>query len=288
MREPRRKCRRSAPCPQRGPCPPLLLAPSKLVDVLRDIDIESRISRSRVLDQALNALGVLLALSQHCLGAADRKVVHERRSRPIGLDEWRHPVQRLCERLILRDGYADESCRHSPMVAPRCNTKISPVGWSFDPFAGRVHTRTRISGEMDLIGVLSNHDLQGSLGRLARKLAAVRASGGPRRRAVACRQRPRRPGWVLKAVVQVLADQDEPMRAKDIHAAVEASQGSRCVGPRSRLPWLPTSWVLRPASCEWRGAGTCWRAAGAPPRRQHDAGSCASAIGFLTDRLCSQ
>jgi hypothetical protein len=28
---------------------------------------------------------------------------------------------------------------------------------------------------------------------------------------------------VLKAVVQVLADQDEPMRAKDIHAAVEAS-----------------------------------------------------------------
>jgi hypothetical protein len=75
---------------------------------------------------------------------------------------------------------------------------------------------------MDLIGVLSNHDLQGLLGRLAEKLAAVRASGGPRRRAVACRQRPRRPGWVLKAVAQVLADQDEPMRAKDIHAAVEA------------------------------------------------------------------
>jgi hypothetical protein len=30
---------------------------------------------------------------------------------------------------------------------------------------------------------------------------------------------------VLKAVVQVLADQDKPMRAKDIHAAVEASLG---------------------------------------------------------------
>jgi hypothetical protein len=28
--------------------------------------------------------------------------------------------------LILRDGYADESCRHSPMVAPWCNTKIPP------------------------------------------------------------------------------------------------------------------------------------------------------------------
>jgi hypothetical protein len=78
---------------------------------------------------------------------------------------------------------------------------------------------------MDLIGVLSNHDLQGSLGRLTEKLAAVRASGRPRRRAVACRQRSRRPGWVLKAVVQVLADQDESMRAKDIHTAVEASLG---------------------------------------------------------------
>ena len=30
---------------------------------------------------------------------------------------------------------------------------------------------------------------------------------------------------MLKAIVRVLADQDEPMRAKDIHAAVEAAQG---------------------------------------------------------------
>jgi hypothetical protein len=64
---------------------------------------------------------------------------------------------------------------------------------------------------MDLIGVLSNHDLQGSLGRLAEKLAAVR------------------PGWVLKAVVQVLGDRCEPMRAKDIHAAVETSLGAPVV-----------------------------------------------------------
>jgi hypothetical protein len=78
---------------------------------------------------------------------------------------------------------------------------------------------------MDLIGVLSNHDLQGSLGRLAKKLAAVRASGESRRQPVACRQRSRRPGWVLKAVVQVLGDRGEPMRAKDIHAAVEALVG---------------------------------------------------------------
>jgi len=79
---------------------------------------------------------------------------------------------------------------------------------------------------MEAVGVLSNHELQGSLARLAKKLADVRASGGSRRQAVVCRQRPRRPGWVLKAVVQVLADRDEPMRAKDIHAAVEASLGA--------------------------------------------------------------
>ncbi len=79
---------------------------------------------------------------------------------------------------------------------------------------------------MDLIGVLSNHDPQGSLGRLAKKLRAVRASGEPRRQAATCRQRPRRPGWVLTAVVRVLADRGEPMRAKDIHAAVEASLGA--------------------------------------------------------------
>jgi hypothetical protein len=76
-----------------------------------------------------------------------------------------------------------------------------------------------------LLGHYSNQDLQGSLARLARKLAAVRASGGPRRRPTTCRQRPRRPGWVLKAIVQVLADQGEPMRPKDIHAAVEAALG---------------------------------------------------------------
>ncbi len=30
---------------------------------------------------------------------------------------------------------------------------------------------------------------------------------------------------MLKAIVSVLADRDEPMRAKDIHAAVEAALG---------------------------------------------------------------
>jgi site-specific DNA recombinase len=77
----------------------------------------------------------------------------------------------------------------------------------------------------EVVGVLSSQELQGSLRHLAKKLATVRATGGAPRRPVSRRQRSRRPGWVLKAVVQVLTDRGEPMRAKEIHAAVEALVG---------------------------------------------------------------
>jgi hypothetical protein len=77
---------------------------------------------------------------------------------------------------------------------------------------------------MEVAGVLSNQDLQGRLRRIVSKLADVRAKGEVRERR-SCRQRPRRPGWVVKAVEKVLADQEEPMRTKDIHAAVEALIG---------------------------------------------------------------
>lgn len=60
---------------------------------------------------------------------------------------------------------------------------------------------------------------------MAKKLAAVRADDGPRRQPATRRQRARRPGWVLKAIIHVLADQHEAMRVKDIHAAVEAMLG---------------------------------------------------------------
>jgi hypothetical protein len=78
---------------------------------------------------------------------------------------------------------------------------------------------------MDLIGVLSNHDLQGSLGRLAEKLVAVRASGAQPRVVRSQRLRGRRPGWVIDALVRVLGGRGEPMRAREIHAAVEAMLG---------------------------------------------------------------
>jgi hypothetical protein len=85
--------------------------------------------------------------------------------------------------------------------------------------------------QIGLLGHYSNQDLQVSLARLARKLAAVRTGGRPRRRLTTCRQRPRRPGWVLRAIVGVLADHGEPMRVKDIHAAVETALGESVAAP---------------------------------------------------------
>jgi hypothetical protein len=81
----------------------------------------------------------------------------------------------------------------------------------------------KVMGE--LVGALGSRETRAGLSRLAKWLAEVRAGDGAVRTPVYRRQRPRRPGWVLKAVVQVLADREEPMRAKDIHAAVEASVG---------------------------------------------------------------
>jgi hypothetical protein len=82
---------------------------------------------------------------------------------------------------------------------------------------------------MEAVGVLSNQDLHERLRRVVTKLAALRASSDVRKHR-SSRQRPRRHGWVTKAVVTVLAEQDEPMRAKDIHAAVEALVGGPVAG----------------------------------------------------------
>jgi hypothetical protein len=78
---------------------------------------------------------------------------------------------------------------------------------------------------LELLGTLGSQETRSRLRRVAKKLADTRARGESRPGRVVCRQRPRRPGWVLKAIVQVLADREEPMRAKDIHAAIEASLG---------------------------------------------------------------
>lgn len=77
---------------------------------------------------------------------------------------------------------------------------------------------------MELAGGLSNQELQERLRRVVKKLAAVRVKGKVRERP-SCRHRPRRPGWVVNAIERVLTYRGEPMRAKDIHVAVEVLVG---------------------------------------------------------------
>jgi hypothetical protein len=81
---------------------------------------------------------------------------------------------------------------------------------------------------VELVGLLSNP--VGPLGVLLDR--AGRETGVPagRRRpaphpsqtARAIGTRHRRPGWIVNAIVRVLADRREPMQARAIHAAVEA------------------------------------------------------------------
>jgi hypothetical protein len=72
---------------------------------------------------------------------------------------------------------------------------------------------------MELVGALSNQELQGRLRQLSDKLDWLGASGvvpRPSNRS----DRILRPGLVLGAVTQVLAATKEPMRLCDIYAAV--------------------------------------------------------------------
>lgn len=77
----------------------------------------------------------------------------------------------------------------------------------------------------DLLGALSSAEVRDSLARLAKELAALRASGAAPRVITNPRQRRHRPGWVRDAVRRVLTDRGEPMRVTDIHAAVETLVG---------------------------------------------------------------
>jgi len=60
---------------------------------------------------------------------------------------------------------------------------------------------------------------QESAGSSRRRPARARHA----RRAIGARHR--RAGWIVEAIVRVLADQQEPMQAKEVHAAVEALLG---------------------------------------------------------------
>lgn len=89
----------------------------------------------------------------------------------------------------------------------------------------------------ELLATLAAQEARSGLSRLVKKLAGLRASDVQPRAITSRRLRPRRPGWVLDAVREVMADQAGPMRVAHVHTAVEASLGET-VSANS------VSWVL--------------------------------------------
>lgn len=73
---------------------------------------------------------------------------------------------------------------------------------------------------MGLLGSYSNPEVQGSLRRLAAELDRLIAQKGAPRRSRRS-DRKLRNGLVPRAIQRVLADAGEPMRVRDIYAAVE-------------------------------------------------------------------
>jgi hypothetical protein len=72
--------------------------------------------------------------------------------------------------------------------------------------------------------VLASVD-RSQLSYVAKQLRRLRASDAQPRAIKSQRKRDRRPGWVMDAVVRVLADEGGPMRLTHVHAAVERSLG---------------------------------------------------------------
>jgi hypothetical protein len=89
----------------------------------------------------------------------------------------------------------------------------------------------------ELLMVLAAQEARSGLSRLAKKLASLRASDARPRVITSRRLRSHRPGWVLDAVREVMADQAGPMRVAHVHTAVEAVLGET-VSANS------VSWVL--------------------------------------------
>jgi hypothetical protein len=73
------------------------------------------------------------------------------------------------------------------------------------------------------------------------------------------RCRTRRPGWVVDALVGVLGDRGEPMRAREIHAAVETMLGEAVAWSSVKGALASNVSAPRRDSCGWQGGGMCWR-----------------------------
>jgi hypothetical protein len=76
----------------------------------------------------------------------------------------------------------------------------------------------------EVTNVLASVD-RSRLSYVANQLKRLRASDAPPRVIKSQRQRDRRPGWVIDAVVRVLVDEGRPMRSMHVRAAVESLLG---------------------------------------------------------------
>jgi hypothetical protein len=97
----------------------------------------------------------------------------------------------------------------------------------------------------ELLVALAAQEARSGLSRLAKKLADLRASGAQPRAITSRRLQPRRPGWVLDAVCDVMADQRGPMRVANVHAAVEALIGE--VVSANSVSWVLASHSAGPS-----------------------------------------
>jgi hypothetical protein len=92
---------------------------------------------------------------------------------------------------------------------------------------------------MGLLGCYSNPEIQGRLRRLSEKLGRLAASNAAPRPSARTDQR-MRGGLIPDAIERVLIEAAEPMRARDIHAAVEELLGQP-VSVSSVKNWLAKS-----------------------------------------------
>jgi hypothetical protein len=104
--------------------------------------------------------------------------------------------------------------------------------------------------------VLASAD-RSRLSYVAKKLKRLRASDAQPRVVTSRRLRPRRPGWVINAVVRVLANAGGPMRRQQIHAAVEQLLGQPV--SKDSVDWCLSSGARRKEPRFERVSSGCYR-----------------------------
>ncbi len=136
----------------------------------------------------------------------------------------------------------------------KCTSKMQRSGGYWNQDAGAID---KIVSE--LLAALAAQEAQAGLSRVAEKLAGLRASDAQPRAITSRRLRPRRPGWVLDAVREVMADHgaDAGRAGSRGGRGVARRGGLQGLGELGACPPMPTG--RSDCSCESREGGTCWR-----------------------------